>query len=79
MGAVAYGRKVHEDDARVSYTFAIEPTRPEGVLVIPVADPDTWYVEGRDDKPKAALRILGKAVLTFRREGSWPDVVAYQS
>lgn len=79
MGAVAYGRKVREDDESVSYTFAIEPAAPEGVLVIPVVDPDAWYVDGSDARPTAALRVLGKAVLTFRRSGSWPEVVAFQS
>lgn len=79
MGAVAYGRKVREDGASVSYTFGIEPASPEGVLVIPVADPDAWYVEGGEARPVAALRVLGKAVRTFRSSGSWPDVVAFQS
>lgn len=79
MGAMAYGRKVREDDASVSYTFSGETTEPEGVLVIPLTDPETWYVEGRDHKPLTALRVLGKAAKLHRLSGSWPDTVIFQS
>ncbi|WP_148234418.1 hypothetical protein [Cellulomonas flavigena] len=63
----------------MSYTFGVEPTSPAGVLVIPVAAPDAWYVDGSEARPAAALRVLGKAVRTFRGSGSWPDAVAFQS
>lgn len=79
MGAVAYGRKVREDDERVSYTFGVGPTSPAGVLVVPVTDPDAWYVEGSSARPVAALRVLGKAVRTFRSTGGWPETVVFQS
>lgn len=79
MGAVAYGRKVREDEASVSYTFGVEPVSPEGVLIIPVTDPDAWYVDGSEARPAAAQRVLGKAVRTFRSSGRWPDAVAFQS
>lgn len=79
MGAVAYGRRVREDRTSVSYTFGIEPGSPDGVLVVPVADPDAWYVDGSDERPAAALRVLGKAVRTFRSTGGWPESVAFQS
>ena len=42
----------------------------EGVLVIPVDDADTWYVEGVEWALIKVLRL-------HRNEGVWPDRAAF--
>ncbi|MBX9245985.1 hypothetical protein ICW40_14345 [Actinotalea ferrariae] len=79
MAAVAYGSKVHTDDATVRYTFSVDPAVPEGEVVIPVDDVDGWRVDGREDKPSAARYVVMKAYREWSRTGEWPERVAFQS
>ena len=74
MGFMAYGRRVAETADEVRYAFGTSETDPEaGVLVIPVADPDSWFVDGREDRPLAARRVLGKALRLHQQAGEWPE------
>lgn len=67
MGFVAYGRKVAETDQEVRYEFGASEHDPDaGVLVILTADPESWHVEGRPDRPPTAQRVWAKAVRAWR-------------
>lgn len=79
MGAAAYGTRLGQDEVHVRYSFATDPAAPEGVLVIPLADPEGTYAEGHDRLPPAASRVLGKAVRMHRQTGTWPERVAFQA
>lgn len=79
MGAQAWGVRLGLDDVEVRYSYAPELDPPQGVLVIPLADPDASYAEGRDALPHAAQRVLWKALRVHRQTGTWPERVAFQS
>lgn len=80
MGFIAYGRKVAQTRDEVRYAFGISEDDPDaGVLVIPVADPESWFVEGRDGQSMAARRVLGKAVRLWRTTGEWPERASFYS
>lgn len=74
MGFMAYGRKVAEAADHVRYAFGVDEDDPEaGVLVIPVGEPDQWFVEGREDRPKSAVVVASKAHRLREETGEWPD------
>lgn len=74
MGFAAYGRRLDEGPEVVRYAFGIDEHDPEaGVLAIPVADPEQWYVDGRTDRPKSASVVAVKAVRERERTGAWPE------
>jgi hypothetical protein len=80
MGFMAYGRKVAETADEVRYAFGESEGDPEaGVLVIPVADPESWYVDGREGHPRAAQRVFGKAARLRRQAGEWPEWASFYS
>ena len=79
MGTTGYGRRVAEDDRAVRYAFGAGPDEIDGILVIPVDDPDGWYVEGREDRPVVARNVLHTALRWRRREGAWPRDASFFS
>lgn len=80
MGLAVCGDKVVETDREVRYRFGASETDPDaGVLVIPVADPGSWHVEGRIDRPLAAQRVWAKAVRSRRTADAWPDRASFLS
>jgi hypothetical protein len=62
----------------VRYAFGLGEDDPErGVLVIPVADPEGWRVEGRPDRPKSAVAVAVKAHRLYMESGVWPEWASY--
>ncbi|HYQ74681.1 hypothetical protein [Cellulomonas sp.] len=79
MGTTGYGRRVAEDGGVVRYAFGTGPDAVDGILVIPLDDPDRWYVEGREDRPVLARNVLHAALRSRRREGAWPRDASFFS
>jgi hypothetical protein len=79
MGTMGFGRKVREDGDSVRYEFGVDPAVVEGVLVVPVADVDSWYVQGSDDRPFTAQIVLHKALRLHRRDRAWPVDASFYS
>ncbi len=79
MGTTGYGRRVAEDGRTVRYAFGAGPGKIDGILVIPVDDPDGWFVEGREDRPVVARNVLHKALRSRRRAGEWPRDASFFS
>jgi hypothetical protein len=78
MGFMAFGHKESETADKVRYAFGASADDPEaGVLVIPVADLEAWYVEGRKDRPMSAQRVFGKACRIHRDSGDWPEWASF--
>lgn len=74
MASSAYGRLVSADDEFARYDYGIDPEDPlRGIIVIPVHDPESWYMEGRDDHPRMALSVTARAVREFEKSGNWPE------
>jgi hypothetical protein len=80
MAFLAYGRRLSVDATHVRYDYGLTEDDPaRGVLVIPVADPEAWFMEGRDDHPRGAARVAGKAALHHERTGEWLENASYFS
>ncbi len=74
MAARAFAVRLHADDRQARYDYGIDEQDPgRGVLVIPVDDPDGWFIDGRDDRPRMAGVVTAKAWREFRRSGEWPE------
>lgn len=74
MASQAYGRLLSADDECARYDYGIDLGDPlRGVIVIPVRDPESWCIEGRDDRPRMALSVAARAVREFERTGAWPE------
>ncbi len=62
MASSAHGRLVSADDKFARHDYGIDPQDPlRGVIVIPVDDPESWFMEGRDDRPRMAVRPGGRS------------------
>jgi hypothetical protein len=73
MASQAYGRLVSADDEFARYDYGIDHDDPRrGTVVIPVRDPESWFMAGRDDRPRMALSVVARAVREFERTGAWP-------
>ena len=73
MAMQVYGNLVSSDATSARYEFGLDAQDPDrGTLVIPVDDPSAWYVEGRDDLPRTAALVVGKAVRLRTELGEWP-------
>jgi hypothetical protein len=79
MGTTGFGRKLSEDVDVVLYSFGVDPEVVEGVLVIPLTDIDSWYVDGSDDRPSTARNVLHKALRVHQRDGTWLVDASYYS
>lgn len=83
MAGTAFARmlteSVTESVTEVRYAFGATPEADEGVLVVPVADPDAWYVEGTHERPVTAQWALLAVLRRHRREGRWPAQAAFHS
>ena len=80
MAAQAFGVLVSVDEEAARYDCGIEEDDPaRGIVVIPIAAPDHWYMEGRDDRPNFARNIVGRALHLRGRSGAWPQNASYQS
>ncbi len=74
MASHAYGRLLSADDECARYDYGIDAEDPlRGVVVIPVRDPESWFMEGRDDRPRMAGSVTARAVREFERTGAWPE------
>lgn len=74
MASAAYGRLVSADDEDARCDYGMGPDDPRrGVLVIPVRDPEAWFIEGRDDRPRPAGSVMARAVRGFESTGTWPE------
>ncbi len=83
-----WGRKVAESPAApgapatVSYAFGDGPDAVRGVVVIPVDDAASSYLEGRPGDPmigRQAAAVAHKARRTFEATGAWPDAAHHFS
>jgi hypothetical protein len=79
MGAIAYGRRLRQDASAVAYTFGLDPDEPDGIVVIPLDDPGSWYVEDAADRPLAAEHVVIKAYRLHRTTGAWPEIASFFS
>lgn len=79
MGTTGFGRLTGEDQDVVRYEFGSGPDAIEGTLVIPVADPEQWYVDGGEERPVLARDVLHKALRLQRRDGAWPRDASFFS
>ncbi|VTR76660.1 hypothetical protein [Cellulomonas hominis] len=79
MATMGFGRLVGENSQTVRYEFGPNPESIEGILVIPLDDPDQWYVDGSDRKPVLARNVLHKALRLQRRDGAWPRNASFFS
>ena len=79
MATMGFGRLIGEDPRAVRYEFGTSPESIEGTLVIPVDDPDSWYVDGSTTKPALARNVLHKALRLHRRDGAWPRNASFFS
>ncbi len=74
MASAAYGRLVSADDEHARYDYGMGPDDPRrGVLVIPMWNPEAWFMEGRDDRPRMAGSVVARAVRGFESTGAWPE------
>ena len=74
MASQAYGRLVQADDEFARYDDGTDPHDPRrGTLVIPVRDPESWFMAGRDDRTRMAMSIAARAVREFERTGARPE------
>lgn len=80
MARMAHGERLSATKESVTYRFAENPRdKWDGVLVIPVAEPDTAHVEDMTDPPFAARAVFGKAFRHYEVHGDWPESVLYAS
>lgn len=79
MAAMGFGRLVGEDSQSIRYEFGPDPQSIEGVLVIPLRDPEQWFVDGSSSKPVLARNVLQKALRLHRRDGAWPRSASFFS
>lgn len=79
MATMGFGRLVSEDRDAVRYEFGSGPDAIEGTLVIPVSDPEQWYVDGGEQKSVLARNVLHKALRLQRRDGVWPRDASFFS
>jgi hypothetical protein len=76
---MAYGTKLSEDSNAVRYTFGPSPSDVRGVLVVPVDDMDSWFVEQATDRPMHARWVFSTIYRLWRSSGTWPEVAAFYS
>ncbi|QAY72186.1 hypothetical protein ET445_01360 [Agromyces protaetiae] len=85
MAVLLYGRLLTVDATAARYAYGrdrsvwIEPDRADGIVVIPVAHPEDWYVEGTEQRLKPAAALVHKARKSFRTDGAWPEGVAFNA
>ena len=80
MAAQAFGLLLTVDEVAVRYDCGTREDDPlRGVVVIPIAEPESWYMEGRSDRPRFAKNIVGRALNLRERTGAWPKNASFQS
>ncbi|WP_431837136.1 hypothetical protein [Cellulomonas sp. Y8] len=79
MGTTGFGRLLSEGADVARYEFGPEPSSVRGVLVIPLDDPEQWYVEGQEERSVLARNVLHKALRLRRRDGVWPRDASFFS
>ena len=79
MAGMAYGKKLSEDPSVVRYAFGPSPSEVHGVLVVPVDDVDSWYVEQATDRPTYARWVFSKVYRLWSSSGTWPDDARFYS
>ena len=78
--ASAFGLLLSVDEVHARYDYGQAADDPErGVLVIPVSSPEDWWMEGREDRPRVAGRVVWKALKGYRSSGEWPANASYFS
>ncbi|WP_250442929.1 hypothetical protein [Actinotalea sp. C106] len=80
MAAQAFGLLVSVDEGAARYDVGVTEDGPErGIVIIPMADPEAWRMEGREDRPHFAATIVGRALHLRSTTGEWPENASYQS
>lgn len=80
MAAQAFGILLSVDETTARYDYGMREDDPQrGILVIPVSDPNAWYMEGREDRPHWAGTVVSRALYLRQQTGEWPKNASFQS
>jgi len=73
MAFMAYAHQLSKTPEAIRYDYGMTEDDPErGVLVIPLTDPEAWYMEGRTDRPWGAGKVVRRAWVRREQTGEWP-------